>query len=226
MTRPDDLPNADAAFIERMLERWRGDPRTVDAGWRDLFASLGETPNVPRFNGAAADERTEDAIRARAAAILLRRAYRERGHLIADWDPLGLAPRELPAELDPEGFGFGDDIRRLPLPPEEHEHLPADSVGGLEENLRARYCGSLSAEFMHLDDPEPRDWLAWAMETGFGEPPAEARPLILDQLIEAETFERFMQTKLPTTKRFGMEGWTPPEIAVSFAATTSTRRER
>ena len=206
MTRRDDLPDADNAFIERMLERWRGDPGAVDASWHDLFLSLGEKSEAPKPNGAVPEDGSLDAVWAKAAATQLRRAYRERGHLIADWDPLGLASEDGHPDLDPERFGFGADIRSLPLTPEEPGNLLADSVGRLEAILRACYCGTLSAEFMHLDDPEPRDWLAWAMETGFGEPAADARPVILDQLIEAETFEQFMQTKLPTAKRFGMEG--------------------
>ena len=206
MSNQSSWPNADIAFIEQMLERWRADPAAVDPGWCDLFVSLGETPDAPGANGAAPVNGEDEMLRGTAVAMLLHRAYRERGHLIADSDPLGLDRREPHRDLDPAGFGLGADVRGLPISPDRQPGFSATSVGALEAELRATYCGTLSAEFMHLDDPEPRDWLAWAMETGYGAPPAVARPVILDQLIEAETFEHFMQTKLPTMKRFGMEG--------------------
>ncbi|MGI9412280.1 MAG: thiamine pyrophosphate-dependent enzyme, partial [Hyphomicrobiales bacterium] len=202
MTSQSSLPDADIAFIEQMLARWRADPAAVDAGWRDLFEALDEAP-APGSNGATALDGTDQGMRARAAAILLRRAYRERGHLIADSDPLGLDRQATHPDLDPAGLGLGADLRDLPL---EEDALSATSIGELEARLRARYCGTLSAEFMHLDDPEPRDWLASAMETGFGAPPISDKAAILDLLIQAESFEQVMQTKLPTTKRYGMEG--------------------
>ncbi len=184
-------PSVDPVFYDSMLERWRDNPNAVDAGWRALFQELEETPVGAASTGAEPLSNGHGDL----VAAVLRRAFRERGHLIADCDPLNRKGNS--AARDPGVKQFGLDPLAI---------LASKTWSALASDLNKAYCGTLSAEFMHLDETEPRDWLASAMETGFGAPDAAQKTHILDLLIAAETFENFMQTKLPTIKRYGMEG--------------------
>jgi 2-oxoglutarate dehydrogenase E1 component len=116
-------------------------------------------------------------------------AYRDRGHLAADLDPLGLAPRPAVAELDPAAHGLA----------------PAD-VAAIVDRLKAIYAGTLAVECAHVHDPARRHWIRDAMEAPPMAADAETRRRILEMLIEAEAFEQFMQSRFPTVKRFGLEG--------------------
>lgn len=184
MTDRTLLPNVDPAFYESMLALWRESPQAVDESWRALFIEMGEAPALAGNGGAVTSEEG-------LAEAVLRRAFRERGHLIADADPLSPVANGSLGMLGLEEFGIEPRSARL---------------APLVEELCAAYCGTLSAEFMHLDEAEPRAWLAAAMEGGHGKPDPGDRRRVLDQLLAAETFEHFMQARLPTIKRYGMEG--------------------
>lgn len=205
--------SADPAFFEAMLARFHADPAAVDADWRDLFVALGEQPGRPLpVNGAGASKtvslppgRLESGdVRLAAGAMSLAGAYRARGHLAADWDPLRLSNAATHPDLDPASHGIepGDMDRPTPWVTGPADATPRRLAG----HFHRIYCGTLSVEFMHLDDSAPRQWMQDAMEGGFGLPPAAARCQALDRIVEAETFETFMQVKFPGAKRFGMEG--------------------
>ena len=190
MTDRSALPDVDPVFYEHMLERWRNDPGTVDESWHALFVANGEVTDAAAPTVPPSTARSEAIDPAELAATVLRRVYRERGHLIADFNPLNRHSNGSLSDLGLDEFGLA----------------PSMVDGDLAAELDAAYCGTLSAEFVHLDDPEPRSWIASAMESGFGAPNADQKKRMLDQLIAAETFEHFMQTKLPTIKRYGLEG--------------------
>lgn len=199
--------SADHAFFEAMLARFRADPGAVDADWRDLFAALGEKPAPANgITSPIAFTATPDpeAMRVAAGAMSLLQAYRTRGNLAADWDPLGMSSQTTHPDLDPavHGLRTEDLTRPFAVGSPFTDTTPSDLIA----RMRASYCGTLSAEFMHLDDPEPRAWLQEAMECGFGTPDAADRRTALDRIIEAESFETFMQVRFPGAKRFGMEG--------------------
>lgn len=100
MTDEPQMPNVDPAFYENMLQLWRDDPDVVDASWQQLFQAFGEEPGArssPMVDGAANAETD-------AAGTLLRRAYRERGHLIADSNPLARSD----ATLDLAEYGLAN----------------------------------------------------------------------------------------------------------------------
>ena len=160
-------------------------------------------------NGAAASDAdiraaTLDSIR----AIMMIRAYRIRGHLDADVDPLQLRGASHHPELQPETYGFGpDDLDR---------EIFIDNVLGLETAsvremlaiLRRTYCGTLGVEFMHISDPEEKAWIQERIEgpdkeISFTD---EGRKAILDKLIQSEGFEKFLNVKYTGTKRFGLDG--------------------
>ncbi|HUH49135.1 MAG TPA: thiamine pyrophosphate-dependent enzyme, partial [Mycoplana sp.] len=148
---------------------------------------------------------TRDSVR----AIMMIRAYRMRGHLHANLDPLGLAdPVDDYNELSPSAYGFteADYDRKIFI----------DNVLGLEyatipqmiEILKRTYCSTLGVEFMHISDPEIKAWIQARIEgpdKGFDFTP-EGKKAILSKLIESEGFEQFIDVKYKGTKRFGLDG--------------------
>jgi 2-oxoglutarate dehydrogenase E1 component len=151
-------------------------------------------------------------IKAAADAIrvqLLIRTYRVRGHLAANLDPLGLAgTRELPADLTTEYHGFTDaDIDR-PVYLGGTLGLEWATVREVVDTLRANYCGNVGLDYMHIADVEERRFLQERME---GKDKAieftpQGKKAILNKVIEAEQWERFLGRKYVGTKRFGLDG--------------------
>ena len=139
---------------------------------------------------------------------MLIRAYRVRGHLHAKLDPLGIYPRPSDEELHPSHYGFSeaDWDRKIFL----------DNVLGLEfgtmreivDILKRTYCQTLGVEFMHISDPAEKAWIQERIEG----PDKEitftrvGKRAILNKLIEAEGFEKFLDLKYTGTKRFGLDG--------------------
>jgi len=142
-----------------------------------------------------------------ARVLRLIHFYRARGHRVANSDPLGGHATYFP-ELDPAHYGFvHEDLER----PVIAGDLPGGSVQTLRqilERLRRTYCGSIGAEYTHVQDPGRKAWLREIMEESQNEPRFEdaERQRILQKLTEAEEFERFLHTKFLGQKRFSLEG--------------------
>lgn len=147
---------------------------------------------------------TRDSVR----AIMMIRAYRMRGHLHANLDPLGLAEERDHEELHPSSYGFSEaDYDR---------QIFLDHVLGLEfatipemlEILRRTYCSTMAVEFMHISDPEEKSWIQARIEgpdkqVSFT---PEGKKAIFNKLVESEGFEKFIDVKYTGTKRFGLDG--------------------
>ena len=141
-------------------------------------------------------------------AIALIRAYRIRGHLIANLDPLGIMERKYLHELHPADHGFKreDYNKKLFL----HSYLDKGyaSINELIPFLKRIYCSTIGIEFMHISDPVEKIWLRERMEKEenqlkFTE---QGKKGILSKLIQAEGFEKFLALKFVATKRFGLDG--------------------
>jgi 2-oxoglutarate dehydrogenase E1 component len=141
-------------------------------------------------------------------ALMLIRAYRIRGHLIADLDPLGMRDVKPHPELDPASYGF--------TPADMDRPIYIDNVLGLEMAtmkqiltiVRRTYCGTFALQYMHISDPEQAAWLKERIE-GYGKEitfTQNGRKAILNKLVEAEGFEKFLHIKYMGTKRFGLDG--------------------
>ncbi len=141
-------------------------------------------------------------------ALMLIRAYRVRGHLEANLDPLGLTVPKPHAELDPKSYGFTDADFDRPIFTANVLGLESATLREILEVLRATYCGPIGVEFMHIQDPDQKSWIQRKMEGApwVGAFDAAARRTILRQLTEAEGFESFCQKRFVGTKRFGLEG--------------------
>ncbi|WP_176591499.1 2-oxoglutarate dehydrogenase E1 component [Sphingobium sp. EM0848] len=147
-------------------------------------------------------EAAEDAIRAQ----MLIRTYRVRGHLAANLDPLGLAKRDLPADLTPEYHGLTNLEKKIYLG--GTLGLQYGTVREIVAILRANYCGNVGLEYMHIADVEERRFLQERLEGKDKEIhfTPEGKKAILTKVIHAEQYEKFLGRKYVGTKRFGLDG--------------------
>ena len=150
----------------------------------------------------------QQAARDSVRAIMLIRAYRMRGHLHANLDPLGMAVRGDHEELDPRSYGFNeaDFDRKIFI-----DHVLGLEFATLNEIvaiLKRTYCETMGVEFMHVSDPAQKAWLQERIEGPDKEITftPEGKRAILNKLIQAEGFEKFLDVKYTGTKRFGLDG--------------------
>ncbi len=147
---------------------------------------------------------TMDSIR----ALMLIRAYRVRGHLEADIDPLHLHKPEPHPELDPKSYGFTDKDYDRPIFINYVLGVETATLREIVSLLRATYCGTISVEFMHKQEPDEKSWIQERIEgmrnrTEFTD---IGKKTILERLTQAEVFEKYLDRKYTGTKRFGLDG--------------------
>jgi 2-oxoglutarate dehydrogenase E1 component len=217
------LTAANAGFITELYARFLENPDAVDESWRSVFLEIGDDlsavltdmrrPTWPKSTDGAASAALADgeafhqAATASICALNLIRAYRVRGHLEADLDPLRLEKRGPYPELDYRSYGFTEaDLDREIFINNLLGHERAE-LRQIIAILRATYCGTIGVEYMHIQVPAERAWIQERFEK-------QARPAlgasfkkeILRTLTAAETFERFLDRRYTGTKRFGIEG--------------------
>ncbi len=182
----------------------------LDGNWAQIEKVVGDKIKAKaeakgaEISQVDVQQATRDSVR----AIMLIRAYRVRGHLHAKLDPLGINPRPNDQELHPSHYGFteADWDRRIFL----------DNVLGLEFGtireivaiLERTYCQTLGVEFMHISDPVEKAWIQERIEGPDKEISftKEGKRAILNKLVEAEGFEKFLDVRYTGTKRFGLDG--------------------
>ena len=147
---------------------------------------------------------TRDSVR----ALMMIRAYRMRGHLHANLDPLGLEPQKDHEELHPSSYGFteADYDRKIFI-----DHVLGLDYATIPEMLailRRTYCDTIGFEFMHMSDPAEKAWMQERIEGPDKEITftREGKRAILSKLVEAEGFEKFCDVRFRGTKRFGLDG--------------------
>ncbi|HEY7174585.1 MAG TPA: multifunctional oxoglutarate decarboxylase/oxoglutarate dehydrogenase thiamine pyrophosphate-binding subunit/dihydrolipoyllysine-residue succinyltransferase subunit [Micromonosporaceae bacterium] len=148
---------------------------------------------------------SEGQIDKTARVIELIRAYRVRGHLMADTDPLEFHMRRHP-DLDvlEHGLTLWDLDRTFPVGGfAGHQKMKLRDVLGV---LRDSYCRRVGVEYMHIQDPEERRWIADRVERKYEKPTVDEQRHILGRLNAAEAFETFLQTKYVGQRRFSLEG--------------------
>ncbi len=136
------------------------------------------------------------------------RAYRIRGHLVADLDPLGMRETTPHPELDPKSYGFTEADMDRPIFIDNVLGLQMASMRQIVEIVKRTYCGTFALQYMHISDPEQAAWLKERIE-GYGKEiqfTQNGRKAILNKLVEAEGFEKFLHVKYMGTKRFGLDG--------------------
>jgi 2-oxoglutarate dehydrogenase E1 component len=150
----------------------------------------------------------QQATRDSVKALMMIRAFRMRGHLEAKLDPLGLEPEVPHPELDPTSYGFTEADLDRKIFIDHVLGLEFASVREMVAILRRTYCQTIGIEFMHMSDPEEKAWLQERIEGPDKEITftREGKRAILNKLIEAEGFEKFIDVKYTGTKRFGLDG--------------------
>ncbi|QYX56679.1 2-oxoglutarate dehydrogenase E1 component [Roseovarius sp. SCSIO 43702] len=154
------------------------------------------------------DEAIKRAVLDSVRALMLIRAYRIRGHLIADLDPLGLREQTYQPELDPRSYGFTEADMDRPIFIDNVLGLQVASIREILDVVRSTYCGTFALQYMHISDPEQSAWLKERIEGYDNEIrfTREGRKAILNKLVEAEGFEKYLHVKYMGTKRFGLDG--------------------
>jgi len=214
---------ANADYIEGLYEQYLVSPDSVGPKWKTYFDGFGgrESGDVPHSAvihdialaarraaaGAAAPSPGTGDDRDRAVGKLVT-AYRSRGHLGADLDPLGMAAKPDAPDLTlafhrlSEG-DLGSEFFTGGVAGRERMKL-ADLLAV----LKATYTGSIGAEFMHIADAEQRRWMYEKLESAAGRygQSKESKLRILERLTAAEGLERYLHTKYVGQKRFSLEG--------------------
>ncbi len=231
------LAGNNSEFIKEFYADYISDPNSLPESWRKFFAGLSDDqklvyedlkgpswspekkikkPSDDLLNEKLKDETSTElssksvkqASKDSVRAIMLIRAFRIRGHLIANLDPLSIQQKEEHPELRPESYGFkkSDYNRKIFL----------DGVLGLQyadlkqilQILKKTYCSNIGYEFMHMGDPDEKSWIRDRIEgpekdIKFTE---NGKKAILNKIIQAEGFEKYLHIKFVGTKRFGLDG--------------------
>ena len=225
------ISGGNAAYVEALFEDYLADPNAVPENWREYFDKLpkvegaegidvphstirehfkliGKSKSRPQASTGTGGEATEYE-RKQVAVVQLISAYRQRGHQHAQLDPLGLWQREKVRDLE---LGF-------------HQLSEADydttfqtgllyigkdeaTLREIHDALKQTYCGSVGAEFMHIVDTEERRWIQQRMDAVRSQPAygEDVKKHLLERITAAEGLEKYLGSRYPGTKRFGLEG--------------------
>ena len=229
--RTSYISGGNADYVEALYEKYLESPNEVDQEWRDCFDKLPRVngniqPDVPhatvrahflelaRQNRGAvratvADSLATDHERKQIRVVQLISAYRQRGHQKANIDPLGLMQREDVPDLDPAYHHLSaadfDTVFQTGV-----FYIGTDqaTLGDIITALEKTYCGSIGAEFMHIVDTEQRQWIQKRMDGVRSSPEysVDTKRHVLERLTAAEGLEKYLGSRYPGTKRFGLEG--------------------
>ena len=189
-------------FLKRMHALLLGEDNFYD----EIFRAL-RIPYEPIRWAKDISASHDDEISKQARILELIHAYRVRGHIMADTDPLEYQQRSHPdLEVETHGLTLWDLDREFATGSfggEGRRFMKLRNILGI---LRDSYCRTVGIEYMHIQDPEQRRWIQQRVEQPHVKPPREEQLRILLKLNQAEAFETFLQTKFVGQKRFSLEG--------------------
>lgn len=211
-----DLHHMLTAEDETFYDQMFADLKAPYRPWRKQLDK-----NPLSLGGAA---RTEELIEKQARVMQMINAYRVRGHLIANINPLGYEPKYHP-ELDPEFYGFtiwDYDREFLSM---SFGNKDAMTLREIVSRLRSAYCEKIGVEFMHIQSIEQKRWIQQRIEdkTRQVQFSKEDKIEILKDITRAEGFERYLQTKFVGHKRFSIEGGESAIAILDYLVLESTR---
>ena len=201
--RADWPQSADGDLVAAFDGNW-GEAGELSAKAQKAMARKAEADGAAAPGPVDVLQATRDSIH----AIMMIRAYRARGHLHADLDPLHLKAPEPAPELDPASYGFTEADYGRKIFIDNYLGLEFATIPEMLEILKRTYCSTVGVEFMHISDPDAKHWIQERMEgpdKGIHFT-AEGKKAILNKLVEAEGFEKFCDVKFTGTKRFGLDG--------------------
>ncbi|HWB61554.1 MAG TPA: thiamine pyrophosphate-dependent enzyme, partial [Chthoniobacteraceae bacterium] len=199
-------------LLDENYARWKQDPDSVDKSWSAFFE--GFELGSQKTNGAQAQAAAKGAPRTPLGELPLETrveglvyAYRTLGHTIAKLDPLSLQAPEQPL-LSLEALGFSEGDLDTVVSSKFYRRGEAMKLRDMIDSLRAIYADTIGVEYMHIQNPRVREWVRERVE--FRQPDfglsQKTQKVILGELMEAESFERFLHTRYVGQKRFGLEG--------------------
>jgi 2-oxoglutarate dehydrogenase E1 component len=225
------LQGGNLAYVEQLFETYLTDPNAVPEEWRSYFDKL---PSVDGYqgrdvahssireqfehisrnqrflaSGGVPASATSDADKKQIRVLQLINAFRFRGHQEAKLDPLGVWQRPKVEDLDPSFHELSDSDSDLEFQTGSL-NLGSETMklGDIVKGLRQTYCESIGAEYMHVVDTRIKRWFQQRMEPVRSRPEYEAktRKHILERLTAAEGLEKYLGSRYPGVKRFGLEG--------------------
>jgi len=230
------LQGSNSSFIKELYLKYLNNPKSIPQSWVEFFDGLNEDQEVVKkeilgpswaplknkiqekdlvkdeqlpINGnLVSQENYEKEKEQSVKAIALIRAYRIRGHLISNLDPLGMMEREYLHELHPADHGFKKEDYNKKIYLGEYMDRGYATIKELLSFLRKTYCSTIGVEYMHISDPTEKIWFRERMEKkenqlNFTD---TGKKFILNKLIQAEGFEKFLAVKFVGTKRYGING--------------------
>ncbi|OEY67399.1 2-oxoglutarate dehydrogenase E1 component [Marinobacter sp. X15-166B] len=225
------LQGGNLSYVEQLFETYLTDPNAVPEEWRSYFDKLPsvEGKHARDVNHSAIREQFEhisrnqrfignggvpatvasSADKKQIRVLQLINAFRFRGHQQAKLDPLGVTVRPPVEDLQLEFHELSEadrdlefQVGSLSLGPETMK------LGDIYDGLTATYCESIGAEYMHIVDTRIKRWFQQRMEPIRSRPEyePETRKHILERLTAAEGLEKYLGSRYPGVKRFGLEG--------------------
>ena len=230
------LAGNNSEFINEFYADYLSDPKSLPESWRQFFDGLSDkqkliyndlngpswSPNrnkkkislqnndgdkINTYNATElndAKQSTKDSVR----AIMLIRAFRIRGHLIANLDPLSLQEKKAHPELKPVTYGFTEKDYNRKIFLDGVLGIQYGTLNEILKILKKTYCSNIGYEFMHMGDPDEKTWIRNRIEgpekdIRFTE---NGKKAILNKMIQAEGLEKYLHIKFVGTKRFGLDG--------------------
>ena len=223
------LSGGNAAYVEELYELYLHDPNAVPEEWRTYFQKLPTdgsaatdvshstirdhfvllAKNQRRAQPVSAGSVSSEHEKKQVEVLRLIQAYRMRGHQAAQLDPLGLWQRSVPADLAINHYGLTDaDLDTTFRTGGLFIGKEEATLREIRDALQQTYCRTIGAEFTHIVDSEQRSWFQQRLESVRGRPQfsADVQSHLLERLTAAEGLEKYLGTKYPGTKRFGLEG--------------------
>ena len=232
------LAGVNSRQIEELYTQYLENPSSLTSDWRNFFQGLGDEEkniidnsngpswsrkkpikikidksikiNLEKENSSSdlKDISVTQAAKDSVRAIMLIRAYRIRGHLIANLDPLDIQQRDEHPELKPETYGFNQKDHKRDIFLDGVLGLQKANLNTILKILKKTYSSNIGYEFMHMGDPQEKAWIRDRIEgpekeITFTE---NGRKAILNKILQAEGFEKYLHVKFVGTKRFGLDG--------------------
>jgi 2-oxoglutarate dehydrogenase E1 component len=231
------LQGTNSSFIKELYLQYLQDSSSIPQSWKDFFDGLDEDSEIikkeilgpswnPKKNIIVKNNINEEPIinskkniietkeenkiekEQSIKAIAMIRAYRIRGHLIANLDPLGMIERKYLYDLHPNDHGFKKEDYNKKIYLSEYLDSGHATINELLAFLKKTYCSTIGFEYMHISDPVEKKWFRERVEKEENKLnfTTNGKKAILNKLIQAEGFEKFLAVKFVGTKRFGIDG--------------------
>ncbi len=230
------LHGVNSPFIKELYLKYLNNPKSIPQSWIEFFDGLNDDQEIikkeilgpswaPRkksnleinYNqknlsnkspATVTDITNEKEKEESVKAIALIRAYRIRGHLIANLDPLGMMERKYLEDLHPADHGFKKEDYNKKIYIGAYMDKGYATINEILSFFRKTYCSTIGVEYMHISDPIEKIWFRERMEKEENKIKftTNGKKAILNKLIQAEGFEKFLAVKFVGTKRFGIDG--------------------